>query len=124
MAMTIAEAIIFAAGTVVPQNGTEAAPVTAGVGNVVGPFADYANTFAYRITNSGSAPTSPLTIVFYGVVGTRLYEIDRVFGDVAQNSSFNGTVACRPGFGSYTAKAFGNQTNSVTVEVYLERQVP
>jgi hypothetical protein len=124
MAMTIQEAVIIAAGTVIAPGGTEAVPVAAGAPAAVGPFADYANSFAYRITNGGTAPGSPLTIVFYGVAGGRLYEIDRVSGDSITNSTFHGVIPCPPGFASFTARTFGNSSQNVTAEVYLERQVP
>ena len=124
MAMTTAEATIIAAGTSIAPGGTESSPVPAGVGATVGPFADYAATFAYRITNSGGALGAAATIVFYVSAGSRLYEVDRVTGDTAAASITYGTIPCPPGFAYATAKAFGNQTNAVTVEVYLERQVP
>jgi hypothetical protein len=124
MAYSIQEAPIIAAGTAIAPGGTEAAPVAAGAPAAVGPFADYADSFAYRITNGGTAPGSPLTIVFYGVASGRLYEIDRVSGDSVANSTFAGAIPCPPGFGSFTAKAFGNSSQNVMAEVYLERQVP
>jgi hypothetical protein len=129
MAMTIAEASILAAGTSVMFGATaatytEAAPHSSGVGAIVGPFADYGDTFAYRITNGGLAPGAPIIIVFYGVANGRLYEIDRVSGDVAVNSTTSGSIPCPPGFSQFTAKAFGNTSQNVTVEVFLERQVP
>ena len=124
MAMTTAEATIIAAGTVIAPGGTEATPVSAGVGQTVGPFADYAATFAYRITNSGGSLGAGATIVFYVSAGGRLYEVDRVTGDIAAGSVQAGTIPCPPGFAYATAKVFGNQTNSVAVEVFLERQVP
>jgi hypothetical protein len=124
MAMTVAEATIIAAGTSIAAGGTEASPVAAGIGATVGPYADYGCSFAYRITNGASAPGAPMTMVFYGVAGGRLYEVARVAGDTVANSSYSGAIACPPGFPSYTAKSFGNTTNAVTGEVYLERQVP
>jgi hypothetical protein len=124
MAMTLAEATIIVAGTSIAAGGTEAAPVPAGVGTTVGPFADYAASFAYRLTNSGGALGAPATIVFYVSVGGRLYEIDRVSGDMVSGSSIGGSIPCPPGYPYATAKVFGNTTNTVTAEVYLERQVP
>ena len=130
MAMTIAEATIIPAGTVIPFGSyTEAAPAPAGVGTPVGPFADYGNTFSYRITNGSVAPGSPLVIVFYGMTqGGRWYEIDRVSGDVVAASGSvvppSGTIPCPAGFVSFTAKAFGNTSQDVRAEVYLARQVP
>jgi len=124
MAMSIAEATIIAAGTVIAPGGTESSPVAAGVGQIVGPFADYAASFAYRITNTGGALGAAPTIVFYVIVGSRLYEVDRASGDAVAGSISHGVIPCPPGFPSATAKVFGNQTNAVTVEVYLERQVP
>ena len=124
MAMTTAEATIISAGTVIAAGGTEASPVAAGVGQTVGPFADYAATFAYRITNSGGSLGVGTTIVFYASAGGRMYEVDRVTGDTVAGSTLSGTIPCPPGFAYATAKVFGNQTNTVTVEVFLERQVP
>jgi hypothetical protein len=130
MAMTIAEATIIPAGTVIPFGSyTEAAPAPAGVGAVVGPFADYADTFVYRITNGSTAPGSPIVIVFYALTaGGRWYEVDRVSGDVVAGSTGvvppSGTIPCPAGCVSFTAKAFGNTSQNVTVEVYLARQVP
>jgi hypothetical protein len=128
MTMTTAEATIIAAGTSVPFGYTEASPASAGVGAVVGPFADYADSFAYRINNGSPAPGSPVVIVFYAVVNPganqRLYEIDRVSGDALANSSASGVIPIPGGYGSFTAKAFGNTSQNVTVEVFLERQVP
>lgn len=123
MAMTITETSIIAAGTSIAAGGTEASPVAAGAPSTVGPFADYACSFAYRI-NNGTAPGTPLTLVFHGVAGGRLYEIGRIAGDTVLNSTFSGAVPCPAGFSSFTARAFGNTTNAVTVEVFLERQVP
>lgn len=123
MPMTTAEAIIIAAGTAVAPGGTEAQPVAAGIGVSVGPFADYAASFAYRLTNSGALGAAP-TIVFYGVIADRLYEVDRVTGDMLSGSVTSGVVPFPAGFPSATAKVFGNQTNQVVAEVYLERQVP
>ena len=128
MAMTINEATIIAAGTSIPFGYAESAPSSSGTGAVVGPFADYADTFTYRITNGSTAPGSPVTIVFYGVVGTgasaRLYEIDRVSGDAVASSTFAGSIPCHPGYAYFTARAFGNTSQNVTVEVFLERQTP
>ena len=124
MAMTIAEATIIAANTSIAAGGTEATPVAAGVGLTVGPFTDYSASFAYRLTNSAGALGAPATIVFYAVVGGRLYEVDRVTGTTGAGDVSSGTVPCPPGFPSATAKVFGNQTNAVVAEVYLERQVP
>ena len=124
MAMTIAEATIIAAGTAIAPSGTESAPVPAGIGQTVGPFADYAASFAYRITNSNGALGAAATIVFYASAGGRLYEVDRVTGDTGAGSISHGTIPYPSGFAYATAKVFGNQTNPVTVEVYLERQVP
>lgn len=133
MAMTIAEATIIAAGTSIPFGAsaatTEAAPASAGVGDIVGPFADYGNTFSYRITNGSIAPGTALTIVFYGrTAGGRWYEIDRVSGDVVAGSAAivppSGTIPCPVGYVYFTAKAFGNTSQNVTAEVYLARQVP
>lgn len=124
MAMTIAEATIIAAGTSIPFGSAETAPPPAGVGATVGPFTDYADSFVYRIINGATAPGAPVVIVFYGVSSGRLYEIDRVTGNSVIDSTFSGAIPCPPGFGQFTAKAFGNTSQNVTVEVYLERQVP
>jgi hypothetical protein len=124
MAMTIQEVAIIAAGTSIAPGGTEVSPLAAGAPAAVGPFVDYADSFTYRITNGATAPGSPLMIVFYGVAGGRLYEVDRVAGDSVASSTFSGAIACPPGFGSFAVKAFGNTSQAVTVEVYLERQVP
>ena len=123
MALNNQESTIIAAETSVAPGGSEAAPNAAGTGATVGPFTDYADTFAYRITNA-TAPSTAITIAFYGVVGSRLYEVARVSGDTIANSFFSGTIPCPPGFSSFTARAFGNATSAVTVEVYLERQAP
>jgi hypothetical protein len=124
MAMTLAEASIIAAGTTIAAGGTEATPVAAGVGNTVGPFADYAASFAWRLANSNGALGAPATIVFYVSAGGRLYEVDRVSIDTNSGSNISGAIPCPPGFPYATAKVFGNTTNGVTAEVYLERQVP
>lgn len=124
MAMTVQEAMIIPAGTSIAPGGTEAVPVQAGAGQTTGPNADYGNSFAYRIANGSLAPGSPIIIAFYGISNGRAYEIDRVSGDVTANSSFSGVVPCPPGFAQFSAKAFGNTSQAVTVEVYLERQVP
>lgn len=124
MAMSIAESVIIAAGTAIAPNGSEAVPVAAGTGATIGPFADYANSFAFRVTNGSSAPTVALTIAFYGVAGARLYEVGRYTHDTSNSSAFTGAIPCPPGFAYFTARAFGNATNPVTVEVFLERQVP
>lgn len=124
MAMTLAEATIIAAGTLIAAGGVEATPVAAGVGNTVGPFADYAASFAFRLANSAGALGAPATIVFYVSAGGRMYEVDRVSGDMVSGSSISGSIPCPPGYPYATAKVFGNTTNAVTAEVYLERQVP
>jgi hypothetical protein len=124
MAFGIQETPIFPVGSLVQPGGTEAAPHPSGLGPVVGPFADYAATFAYRITNGANAPGSGLTLVFYGVSGDRMYEIDRVYGDTSTNSGPPpGVIPCPAGFAQFTARAFGNTVSPVGVEVYLERQV-
>ena len=128
--MTIAEATNIAAGTAIPFGSyTEAAPAPAGMGAIVGPFADYGDTFSYRITNGSTAPGTPIVIVFYGMTtGGRWYEIDRVSGDVVAGSGAivppSGTIPCPAGYVSFTAKAFGNSSQNVAIEVYLARQVP
>ena len=124
MAMTIAEASIIPAATAIAPGGTEASPVAGGGGTTVGPFADYANSFAYRIANGTTPPGSPLTIVFYGVASGRLYEIDRVSGDSIASSVSSGVIPCPAGFAYFTVKAFGNTSQNVSTEVFLERQVP
>jgi hypothetical protein len=133
MAMTLAEVTIIAASTAIAPGGTEASPVAAGTGGIVGPFADYANAFSYRITNGASAPGVALTIVFYGVRsdGT-LEEIDRVSGTTNSSTTEvsngvlppSGVIPCPPGFAKFTARAFANTTNAVGAEVFLHRQVP
>ena len=126
MAMTINEAAIIPAGTAIPFGAyTEDAPHANGRGAEVGPFTDYANTFAYRITNGATAPGSPVTVVFYAIGGNgRLYEVDRVTGDAVANSKYSGLIPCPAGFAKFTAKAFGNTSQDVMVEVFLGRQVP
>jgi hypothetical protein len=124
MAMTTAEATIIASGTLIAAGGIEATPVAAGVGQTVGPFADYAASFAYRLANSSGAVGAPATIVFYVSVGGRVYEVDRVSNTMGSGDTINGTIPCPPGYPYATAKVFGNMTNGVTAEVYLERQVP
>jgi hypothetical protein len=123
--MNLQEATILAAGTVIPFGGTEAAPNVAGVGATVGPFADYTVSFSYRITNGATPPGTGVTLIFYGVSAAgRLYELDRVTGSVIASDSQSGSITVTGAYPSYTAKAFGNTSQNVTVEVYLARQVP
>lgn len=115
------QAVTILAPTNVPAGTTAAAPV-AGASVDVRAFAG--GEWAYKITNGASAPTVAATLVLQtSHDGTKWYDYFAVGGAVAANGVLSSSVGMSAGVMYARAIAYGNVTNAVTVESYLQAKV-
>jgi len=120
MAITKQAVAILAATNVAA--GTAAAAPVAGVAVDVRAFAG--GEWAYKITNSASAPTVPCTLVLQtSHDGTNWYDYFTVGGSVAASGVTSGSVAMSVGVMYARALAYGNTVSAVTVESHLQARV-
>lgn len=113
--------VTILASTSVPAGTAAAAPVT-GAAVDVRSFAD--GEWAYKITNGASAPTVPATLVLQtSHDGTNWYDYFTVGGAAGASGISSGSVAMSAGVMFARAIAYGNTTNAVTVESYLQARV-
>jgi hypothetical protein len=114
-AVTILASVSIAAG------GTKTSPSTGGTGSSVNTSAYYGGELTYKITNGGSAPGVALSLTFQASHdGTAWYDYYTVGGDTTASSITSGSIALDEGVMYVRAIAYGNTTNAVTVEAYLQ----
>lgn len=105
----------------VPAGTTAAAPVT---GAAIDVRAFAGGEWAYKITNAASAPTVPGTLVLQtSHDGANWYDYFMVGGSAGASGVSSGSVAMGAGVMCARAIAYGNTTNAVTVESYLQAKV-
>jgi len=120
MAITKQPVAILAA-TNVPAGTNAGAPV---MGAAVDVRAFAGGEWAYKITNGASAPTVPATLVLQtSHDGTNWYDYFTVGGQASAAGVASGSVTMSAGVMYARAIAYGNVTNAVTVESYLQARV-
>ena len=120
MAITKQPVTILAA-TNVPDATTAAAPV-AGAAADVRAFAG--GEWAYKITNGASAPTVPCTLVLQtSHDGANWYDYFVAGGPTGASGVSSGSIGMSAGVMFARVIAYGNVTNAVTVESYLQARV-
>lgn len=102
--------------------GTTAASPVAGPAVDVRAFAG--GEWAYKISNGTSAPTVPCTLVLQtSHDGLNWYNYFMVGGATGASGVSSGSVAMSAGVMYTRMIAYGNTTNAVTVESYLQAKV-
>lgn len=120
MALTKA-AVTVLASVSVPAGGTKASPNAAGIGAAVDTRAYYGGELTYKITNGASAPGVALSLTFQASHdGSNWYDYFTVAGDTTANSINSGSIQLDRGVMYVRPIAYGNTTNAVTVESYLQ----
>ena len=119
--MAMKQAVTILAAANVPAGTAAAAPV-AGAAVDVRPFAG--GEWAYKISNGASAPTAPATLVLQtSHDGTNWYDYFTVGGAAGASGVSSSSVNLSAGVMYVRAIAYGNTTNAVTVESYLQAKV-
>ena len=115
------QAVTILAPTNVPAGTTAAAPVAGGAVDV---RALAGGEWAYKITNGASAPTVPCTLVLQtSHDGAKWYDYFTIGGASGSSGISSGSVTMGAGVMYARAIAYGNATNAVTVESYLQAKV-
>ncbi len=115
------QAVTILAPANVPAGTTAAAPVAGGAVDVR-TFAG--GEWAYKITNGASAPTVAATLVLQtSHDGTNWYDYFMVGGAAGASGVSSGSVGMSAGVMYARAIAYGNATNAVMVESYLQAKV-
>jgi len=115
------QAVTILAATNVPAGTSAAAPIAGGSADV---RAFAGGEWAYKITNGASAPTIPGTLVLQtSHDGSNWFDYFTVGGSAAASGVASGSVAMSAGVMYARAIAYGNATNAVTVESYLQAKV-
>jgi len=118
MAITKTTRTLIASATTVAAGSTKTSP------NVIGSSVDcttfYGGDIVYKITNGSSAPTVQCAITFQSSPdGTNWYDYFTIGGDTVANSVYSATVPLDRSVMYLRAIAYGNVTNTVTVEAFL-----
>lgn len=114
-AVTILSATMVAAGT------SAASPVFGGAVDV---RAFAGGEWGYKITNGSSAPTIPCTVVLQtSADGTNWFDFWTFGGNIVANGVSSSSVTMTRGVMYARMIAYGNTTNSVTVESVLQAVV-
>lgn len=112
-AVTILTSTSVAAGTSKTSPGA--------TGSSVNTSAYYGGELTYKITNGASAPGVALSITFQASHdGTAWYDYQMMGGDTTASSVTSGSIRLDDGVMYVRAIAYGNTTNAVTVEAYLQ----
>lgn len=115
------QAVAILAPTNVPAGTAASTPIT-GTAVDVRTFAG--GEWAYKITNGASGPTVPCTVVLQtSHDGAKWYDYFMVGGSVSASGVSSGSVAMSAGVMYARVIAYGNVTNAVTVESYLQAKV-
>jgi len=115
------QAVAILAPTNVPA-GTAASTPIAGAAVDVRTFAG--GEWAYKITNGASAPTVAATLVLQtSHDGAKWYDYFTIGGASGASGVSSGSVKMSEGVMYARAIAYGNATNAVTVESYLQARV-
>lgn len=113
--------VTILAATNVPAGTTAAAPVAGGAVDV---RAFAGGEWAYKIANGSSAPTVVATMVLQtSHNGSDWYDYFTVGGAAGASGVSSGSVKMSDGVMYARAIAYGNATNAVTVESYLQAKV-
>lgn len=118
MAITKAEVTILAS-TSVAAGSTFSSP--GATSSAIDVRTYYGGDLTYKITNGASAPGVALTLRFEASGdGTRWYNYQTVAGDLTASSVNSNTITLDRGVMYVRVIAYGNTTNAVTVEAYLQ----
>lgn len=81
----------------------------------------YGGDITYKITNGASAPAAACVLTFQSSQdGTNWYDYYTVAGDTTANSVNSNTILLDRGIMYLRVIGYGNTTNPVTVEAYLQ----
>ena len=117
MALTKA-AVTILASTTAAAGTSKASP--GATGSSIDVRAYYGGELTWKITN-GSAPGVAATFLFQSSQdGTNWYDYHQAGGNTTASDVTSGTVQLGRGIMYIRAIAYGNTTNSVTVEAYLQ----
>lgn len=112
-------AVTVLASTSVSAGSTKASP--GATGSSIDCRSYYGGELTYKITNGGSAPGVALSLTFQSSHdGTNWYDYQTVAGDTTASSVNSGSIFLDQGVMYVRAIAYGNTTNSVTVEANLQ----
>lgn len=114
------QTVTVLAATSVPAGTTLASPVSGA--SDVRTFAG--GEWTYKISNGTGAPNLPATLVLQiSHDGTNWYDYFTITGSAAANVVISGSVNLGRGVMYPRAIAYGNTTNSVTVESFIQAVV-
>ena len=118
MALTKA-AVTILASVAVAAGSTKASPGQTGTS--VNCTAYHGGEIGWKATNGSSAPAAPVSITLQvSHDGTAWYDYYTITGDTAASGVTSGAVLLDRGVMYLRAIAYGNTTNPVTVELYLQ----
>lgn len=114
-------AVTVLASASIAAGGTKASPVTAGIGASVNCAAYYGGELTWKITNGASAPGVAANLTFQvSHDGTNWCDYYTVGGDTTASGVNSGSILLDRGVMHLRAIAYGNTTNAVTAEAYLQ----
>lgn len=117
------QAVTILAPTNVPPGTTQAVPVAGSPVNLQ-VLQVAGGEWAYKITNGASAPTVACTMVLQtSHDGSNWYDYFTIGGASGASGVSSGSVKMSEGVMYARAIAYGNATNAVTVESYLQAKV-
>jgi hypothetical protein len=113
-AVTVQASVSVAAGS------TKASPGQ--VGSSIDCRTYYGGELTYKITNGASAPGVALSLTFQvsDDGATKWYDYQTVAGDIVASSITSGSIVLDRGVMYARVIAYGNTTNAVTFESYLQ----
>lgn len=118
-------AISKAAVTILSSNSSAAGTSTKAAPSITGALIPcssyYGGEIMYKISNSSSAPTVACSLTFQiSSDGTNWYDYYTVGGDNVASSITSGAILLDRGVMNLRVIAYGNVTNAVTVEAFLQ----
>lgn len=120
MAISKSAVTVFASASVT-AGGTKASPHATGIGGTIDVRAYYGGEIGFKITNGGSPPAVAITLTFQvSHDGTAWYDYYSTAGDIVASSINSGSFILDRGVMYARLIAYGNTTNAVTVESYLQ----
>jgi hypothetical protein len=122
MPTTLATGTVLASVSV-PAGGTKAAPVAAGVGQVVDLGLHYGGDYFVRFTNGATGPTAAAAATLYGSYdGNDWFEVTTVFGDLVSAGPPSGYVVPIDLPVRYVrGDGWGNTGQAVTITIIVSR---